>query len=897
MNVTFHIEYRAGAGKKLCLAGPVAAGPEEWPFDDMQEMQRQENDRWMLQLTIPPSIRTISYRYLLVDAGGNTVTESWERGHRALLDPSGGMYHLYDYWLETPPDMALYSAAFTKAVYAHTSAGEPEENRCRTLVIRVSIPRVEKNRYPAIAGNQACLGFWQPEQAKEMNGTDFPEWEVRLNADEITFPLEYKFLLRDERGRVVRWETGENRILEPFPPAPDVTVVVSCFPYRESLPAWKGAGTAIPVFSLRSEQSFGIGDLHDLKLLINWAEQTNQRLVQILPVNDTTRTHTWADSYPYSAVSIYALHPLYISLTEMGALKEARKRSFYRRVQQALNAGEEVDYEAVEKHKISYCRDFFAEQGASVLASDAFRTFWETAQSWLAPYASFCYYRDKYRTADFTQWGEHAVYRPEREPAYGETGRVVRKEIAFTYFLQFVLHTQFKAVSEHARRKGIILKGDLPIGIHRTSVEAWTEATLFNENGQAGAPPDNFSDKGQNWSFPTYHWDVMERDGFAWWKKRLRALEHVFTALRIDHLLGFFRIWEIPIHCVDGLCGHFRPALPFTAGEIEDRGLPFRDAFLQARIRRSHAVELLGETFDEAVETYLSPDGDDHLTLKPCCNTQRKTDDLFRERTDPVSLKIKAALFTVAANVLFLADPYEPAKYHPRISASGSFAYKELTPEEQLAFDRLSFHFFYERHNAFWKEVALKRLTPLIHSTDMLICGEDLGMIPDSVHEVMDRLHILSLELERAPKLYGLEFADLQQLPYLSVCTTSTHDMPPLRSWWNEVRERTQRYYRQVLHGDGTAPAACSPERAGQILRNHLNASSMLTIIPLQDWLALSGDLRHPRPECERINIPADPHHYWRYRMHLSLETLAAADDFNRLIRRLIAESGRDDPH
>ncbi|MDR1454480.1 MAG: 4-alpha-glucanotransferase [Tannerella sp.] len=888
MKVTFHIEYRVDAGKQLCIAG---AG--EWPFAGMWEMQRDENGRWMLQVTIPPSVGSIDYRYLLV-GGGKTVAEPWERRHHAVFDPSVETYHLYDYWQETPPDIALYSSAFTKAVYyaAHTPSGKPEANGRRMLVIRVPNPRAGKNRRPAIAGNQAALGFWHPEQAGEMDGTDFPEWEIRLNADDMTFPLEYKVLLRDGAGQTVCWETGENRRLEQFPPEPDVTVVVSGYPYRESLPAWKGAGTVIPVFSLRSEQSFGIGDLHDLKLLINWAEQTDQRLIQLLPVNDTTRTHTRADSYPYSAISIHALHPLYISLAEMGTLKDAGKRAFYRQVQQTLNAGEEVDYETVEKYKTDYCRDFFAGEGASVLAGDAFRTFWETAHTWLVPYASFCYYRDKYRTADFSGWGEHAVYRPEREYRPDETvdDREACREKAFTYFLQFVLHTQFKAVSDHARQKGIILKGDLPIGIHRSSVEAWTEAALFDGNGQAGAPPDAFSDKGQNWSFPTYNWEVMEKDDFAWWKKRLRALEDNFTALRIDHILGFFRIWEIPVDRVEGLCGHFRPALPFTADEIEAWGLTFRHSFLKARIHRRHAAELLGD----AVETYLLPEEDDYFTLKPFCDTQRKVDDLLRGRRDPVSAKIRAALFAIAGEVLFLEDPREPAKYHPRISASGSFVYGELTAEERQAFDALSFHFFYERHNAFWKETALKRLTPLVHCTGMMICGEDLGMIPDPVHEVMDRLHILSLELERAPKLHGREFADLQRLPRASVCTTSTHDMPPLRNWWNEDRERTQRYYRQALHGDGAAPATCTPELAGQILRNHLNASSMLTVIPLQDWLALSADLRHPCPERERINIPADPQHYWRYRMHLSLETLSTADDFNRQIRSLIAESGRN---
>jgi 4-alpha-glucanotransferase len=344
---------------------------------------------------------------------------------------------------------------------------------------------------------------------------------------------------------------------------------------------------------------------------------------------------------------------------------------------------------------------------------------------------------------------------------------------------------------------------------------------------------------------------------------------------------------------VEGLCGHFRPALPYSTEEIAAYGLTFRASFAKPRIHRRYLAGLFGDATDGAVAAYLSPAEDGCMTLKPFCDTQRKIDALFRERTGEASRTVREALFAIAGEVLFLEDPYETSKYHPRISASGSFAYRELTDGERQAFDRLSFHFFYERHNEFWKRTALKRLTPLTACTDMLVCGEDLGMIPDSVHEVMNRLHILSLELERAPKAPGREFADLRQLPYLSVCTTSTHDMSPLRSWWEEDRERTQRYHQSVLHGEGNAPVECTPELAAQILSNHLNASAMLTVIPLQDWLAMSDALRHPHAERERINIPADPHHYWRYRMHPTLETLLSATDFNRQIRTMGAGSGR----
>ena len=247
----------------------------------------------------------------------------------------------------------------------------------------------------------------------------------------------------------------------------------------------------------------------------------------------------------------------------------------------------------------------------------------------------------------------------------------------------------------------------------------------------------------------------------------------------------------------------------------------------------------------------------------------------------------------IANEVLFIKDPYLPKGYHPRILADRSYVYRELSDENRYAFDRLYHHFFYERHNEFWKETALSRLQPLLASTEMLVCGEDLGMIPATVHEVMEYLQILSLELERLPKSMGNEFTDLSKPPYLAVCTTSTHDMNPIRAWWKEDREKTQRYYNNRLHRNGTAPNDCSAEIAEQIINNHLHASSMLTVIPLQDWFATDDRIKQPDADTERINEPANPHHYWRYRMHITLETLLQSTGFNEKISAMITESGR----
>ena len=661
----------------------------------------------------------------------------------------------------------------------------------------------------------------------------------------------------------------------------------------------KACGTVIPVFSLRSEDSFGIGDIGDLKKLVDWVKLTGQRIIQVLPVNDTTRTHTWNDSYPYSAISIFALHPLYISIPMLGNLKNVARKACYETIRESLNANDTVDYQAVEQHKTAYYREYFLQEKVRIVRDRNLQKFIDQNRDWLMPYSAFSYLRDKYQTADFSQWETYAHYDRKKVEQLCHPKSEAYHDILYLYFIQYTLHTQFEAVATYARANGVILKGDIPIGVNRESVEAWTEPENFNMQGQSGAPPDWFSDTGQNWSFPTYNWEVMAENGFQWWKKRFRQMNLYFDCFRIDHILGFFRIWEIPMDYIDGLCGHFRPALPLSLDEIENYGMRFDKKWTIPHIHIRFLPEIFGEALcqDRTFDPYLSPLDAEHLILNGFCSTQRQIERLFAGDNSPNAQALKNGLMRIANEILFL--PYDaqttnrsaPDSYHPRINAYRSFVYKTLAEHERQAFDRIYHNFYFNRHNDFWKESALKRLTPLVESTDMLVCGEDLGMIPASVHEVMGKLKILSLELERFSKTSDSEFSNLERLPFLSVCTTSTHDMPTVRAWWKEDRAKTQRYYNQILWREGDAPEECSAEIAEQIIARHLRASSMLTMIPLQDWLAVDDAVKRSDAEAERINVPSNPTHYWNYRMHITLEMLLQNERFNHKISRLITGS------
>ncbi|MDE7443684.1 MAG: 4-alpha-glucanotransferase, partial [Muribaculaceae bacterium] len=413
---------------------------------------------------------------------------------------------------------------------------------------------------------------------------------------------------------------------------------------------------------------------------------------------------------------------------------------------------------------------------------------------------------------------------------------------------------------------------------------------------QAGAPPDDFSLLRQNWGFPTYIWEEMSKDGFQWWKSRMRKMAEYFDAFRIDHVLGFFRIWQIPMDAIHGLLGIFNPALPYSPDELRYNFDFWLDVEKQTKpyIMDWFMHDFFGEFTDEAKQRFLDRNSDGSYRLKPEFDTQRKVANYFENKPkNEKNEKICNALLDLIDQVLFIEDPYEKGKYHPRITAQNTYTYRSLSDYEKWCFDRLYNNFYYHRHNDFWYDKAMWKLPPLLDATRMLVCAEDLGMIPACVPAVMDRLEILSLEIQRMPKDPTTEFGIPGSYPYYSVCTTSTHDMGGIRQWWEENRENTQKFYNLILREAGEAPSYAEPWICDKIITQHLESPSMLAIFPLQDWLSISPQLRRDNPYDEQINFPANSRHYWRYRMHLTVEQLMADNNFTALLRKKILDSHR----
>jgi 4-alpha-glucanotransferase len=628
--------------------------------------------------------------------------------------------------------------------------------------------------------------------------------------------------------------------------------------------------------------------------MIDFVSKTHQRVLQVLPINDTTITHTWTDSYPYSCISIFALHPQYADFSALPELKDEKKRKYYETLREELNQLPQIDYERVNNAKIDYLKELFAQEKDEVKKSAAFKAFFKETEQWLVPYAQYCYLRDKYGTADFTQWDAHQVWNEAERKNLSSPTSQAYKDVEFWYFVQYILNSQMLSVHEYAKEKRVILKGDIPIGVNRYGCDVWTEPRYFNLNGQAGAPPDDFSVNGQNWGFPTYNWDEMIKDGCAWWVRRFQNMSKFFDAYRIDHVLGFFRIWEIPVDAVHGLLGQFAPSLGMTADEIRSYGFNFQEKrFTEPFITDWVLDRMFGERADEVRKKYLDRLDDERYKMKPEFDTQRKVEKAFAGVSDQRELNLRDGLYALISDVLFVRDHRNPELYHPRISVQFDYIYESLYDNDKAAFNNLYNDYFYRRNNQFWYDEAMKKLPKLVQATRMLVCAEDLGMVPDCVPWVMNELKILSLELQSMPKDPKVRFGHLSRNPYRSVCTISSHDMPTLRQWWDEDMGRTQEYYNTMLYREGAAPHPLPGWLASDIIARHLASPSMLCVLSIQDWLAIDENLRLPDQNAERINIPANPRHYWRYRMHLNLEDLMENQEFTNIIIKLINESGR----
>ena len=850
MKIFFNIQYATTFGEILRL-NVVGKGKD---IEKVYSMNTYDGMSWHCEITAENGMSQMEY-YYSVENGDSEVRHEWTTvSHRLELNAKRAMtYFVNDRWNDIPYDSYLYSSAFTDCVNRRHREPAKGSDYNQTLRLIVRAPQLRSGSRLALVGEDKALGRWNPDDAISMVEHNYNEWVADINVKEM--------------------KKEETELDQAF------------FELCDE----KLAGTLIPVFSLRSKGSFGVGDFGDLKMMIDWVAETNQRVLQVLPINDTTSTHTWTDSYPYSAISIFALHPQFADFRQLPEIKDKKKAREMEALRKELNELKQIDYERVNNTKTDYLRIIFKQEGEAVMKGEDFKMFVKENEHWLVPYAQYCHLRDSFGNVDFSSWKGHEQWHEADRKKLTDPKSKEYADVAFYYYVQFVLDRQMRAAHEYAMARGVILKGDIPIGVDRNGCDVWHEPQYFNLNSQAGAPPDAFSINGQNWGFPTYNWQRMIDDGCEWWIRRFQNMAKYFDAYRIDHVLGFFRIWAIPTTCVHGLLGQFAPSLGMTREEIEGYGLHFQEElFTTPFIARWVVDRVFGIHADEVVEKYLDHKHDDIFALKPEYDTERKIEAVFKGKDSMDDVWVRDGLYALVSDVLFVRDDNDPNKFHPRITAQLNFMYEALYDSDKEKFNRLYNDYYYRRNNNFWYNEAMKKLPVLVQATRMLVCAEDLGMVPDCVAWVMDQLRILSLELQQMPKDPKVKFGILSRNPYRSVCTLSTHDMPTLRQWWDEDYERTQVYYSSMLYRGGAAPHPLPGWLARDIIANQLTCPSMLCILSLQDWFALDEKLRLPDADAERINIPANPRHYWRYRMHINIEDLIADKEYNDAIKELV---------
>lgn len=894
MKFVFYLRYHTKFGETLAITADFS---EPGLGAQYMEMQYFNDEYWKFEIDIGnPAIsqRILKYKYTLKTAEG-VVIDEFQQPRQLIIEDDADILKIYDTWNYAGAiTNVFYTSPFHNVLLPKHKVVKAKPTKGVTHLFKVKAPLIGRDEVICILGEEENLSSWDINAPVLLN-YDGEQWFTELDLSGARFPIAYKYgIYSKTKNEFVRFENGGNRVC--FEPvlANGRVVLQDGF---VNLPddTWRGCGIAIPVFSLRTKNGLGIGEFNDLKLLADWAVKTGLKLIQILPVNDTTATHTWADSYPYAAISAFALHPVYINLEAIDGKKSKDWETALKSKRKQLNELAHIDYEAVMKFKIAALQELFDENGSDCLETQDYKDFFKENRRWLKPYAAFCYLRDKFSSPNPADWGANAVYEAHKVNEFFEEGNSAFKPMQFYCYVQYQLHLQLSDAVGYAHKKGIVMKGDIPIGVYRYGCDAWVAPELYHMQWQAGAPPDDFAVKGQNWGFPTYNWQQMQEDGFAWWRERFKQMNCYFDAFRIDHILGFFRIWSIPLHAVQGIMGRFDPCIPVHISELGEQGIWFDyERFCMPYITDEILWELFREKAEEVKTQFLQKRGPHQYILLSRFNTQKKVAAYFKEQQDAESMKLRNGLYDLISNViLFEEEGSSQTAFHFRISLDQTSSFHHLQPQIREKLWNLYIDYFYRRQNEFWKNESLKKLPGLKAVTDMLVCGEDLGMVPDSVPGVMKQLGILSLEIQRMPKQQGAAFFNPARAPYLSVVTPSTHDMSTIRGWWQEDRNITQQFYNTELGQSGEAPYFCEPWINRAIVLQHLYSPAMWSIFQLQDILGMSAALRRENPEDERINVPANPQHYWRYRMHLTLEQLLKEKAFNEELKGYVVNSGR----
>jgi len=687
MTIHFYLKFHTQFGQSISISGNVnILGNDRIASSFPLAYFNDESWHATIKLTDKAEIDQLTYRYLLHNTDGSKIVEGEEDRSIDLYNSQVDEIILLDTWNSAGNvENAFYTKPFFQVLTPAREDTELNTLQFVTHEFRVKAPLLQPEETVCICGSGKVLNDWDTTKPILLSAAG--RWfNAKLNFIEDEFLIEYKYgIYNTHEKKFKEYEAGNNRILYGEGSKKRLTIIHDGFLQVQR--RWKGAGVAIPVFSLRSKKSFGVGEFPDIKLLIDWASLTGLKLIQILPVNDTTATHSAMDSYPYAAISTYALHPIYINLEKIAGTKHVSLIKPLSWKQKKLNELPDVNYAEVMKFKLSVLKELYSAEKEALKTDTQYFEFFEFNRKWLVPYAAFCYLRDKYQISDFTKWKSNKIYDEDAIQQLVSPGQKHYNEIGVHYFTQYHLHLQMKEAVDYAHSKDIVLKGDIPIGIYRYGCDAWMNPQLFNMDEQAGAPPDDFAVKGQNWGFPTYQWHKMQEDDFSWWRNRFDQMSNYFDIFRIDHILGFFRIWSIPTSAVEGILGRFVPAIPVHRSEFANNNIWFEyDRYCKPYINDEIIDELFTRHADFVKEIFLDALPAGLYRLKPIFNTQQKVDLNFQQNEMEDMDVVKQGLFDLISNIILIEEGTGMQKFHFRIDSNKtqSFLHLDTNTKNQL---------------------------------------------------------------------------------------------------------------------------------------------------------------------------------------------------------------------
>jgi 4-alpha-glucanotransferase len=894
MLVHFFVRFSTQHGQSILLCGNTGEiGLDNW--QNAYELKYFNDEFWQASVQFADVQQPLQYSYAIKNSDGS-LNQEWETRSINLSEALGKHITIVDTWNDTSNvENNFYTQAFSKIWLNHNTPNIiTQPSPTATHIFRVKYALLQPGEVVCLSGDGDKLGNWNTNNLIIL--TKKGDWySTSIDLSNHIGSITYKYGIYNLQTKsFVQFEEGNNRVYFAYNQGLQYTVFNDGF-LRLPNRVWRGAGLALPVFSLRTEHSFGIGEFTDMVAMAMWAKQIGLKILQILPINDTTSNYTFTDSYPYSAITAFALHPIYINVDVLAGEKYRYLVMQYQEKRQELNSKPAVDYVETMKVKKEIIAKLYPLLKHETFSSENYQLWAKLNSHWLYPYAAFCYLRDKNQSADFNTWPKYSQYQQQEIDKLVLHPHQDYEEVALHLFIQYHLHVQLLESIATIHQLGLAVKGDIPIGINRNSADAWQQPELYNMNMQAGAPPDDFAVAGQNWGFPTYNWDAMAANNFLWWQQRFEHMGQYFDAFRIDHILGFFRIWSIPLHAVQGIMGYFVPALPVALSEFHERGIWFDyNRYTQPFINNDTLNQYFGALKNKA-EQFFENHFNGSFSLKPEFNTQVKVEKYFDglpsvEEND----LLKDGLYNCISNfILIEVEGSNRSQFHFRISMTSTQSFKALGDDVKGKLEDLYVNYFFRRQDDFWGQQAMKKLPALKRCTNMLVCGEDLGMVPDCVPGIMKSLGLLSLEIQRMPKDPTRKYFHPADAPYLSVVTPSTHDMSTVRGWWEENAENTQQFFEKELGQQGPAPTYCESWVNNQILVQHLYSPAMLSIFQWQDIMGMNAKLRRENPNDERINVPANPKHYWQYRMHIPIEQLMEEATLNNELKNLIIASGR----